>query len=180
MSPRTGEGNAPSKAPFSRAEPRIRVLTGADRATWVELRRQLWPHHPLEELAEDADQVLRTENSGRFERASMPATVLLAEIAPGKIVGFAEVDLRPYADGCRSSPVGYLEGWYVVPEHRRRKVGRALVRAAEAWARGQGCTEMASDTEFENATSQRAHRALGYEEVDRLVHFRRDLTELPP
>jgi aminoglycoside 6'-N-acetyltransferase I len=179
MSTRKGGGNVSSRAPHSRTEPRIRVLTRADRATWIGLRRQLWPHHTLEELTEDADAILRTEKAGRFRRASMPASILLAELDSGKIVGFAEVDLRPFADGCRTSPVGYLEGWYVALEHRRMNVGRALVRAAEAWAREQGCTEMASDTEFENTTSQRAHRALGYEEVDRLVHFRRDLN-VPP
>jgi aminoglycoside 6'-N-acetyltransferase I len=154
---------------------RIRVLTPSDLSAWVELRRQLWPHHKFEDLAKDAADLLLTADDGRFRRASMPATVLLAEMSAGRIVGFAEVDLRPYADGCQSSPVGYLEGWYVVPEHRGKNVGRALVLGAEDWARNQGCTEMASDTGLENTDSQKAHHALGYEEVDRMVHFRRPL-----
>jgi aminoglycoside 6'-N-acetyltransferase I len=159
----------------SKGKARIRVLTRADRSMWVELRRLLWPRHPLEDLARDADTLLRTAHGGNFRRSSMLATVLLAETPAGEIVGFAEVDLRPYADGCHSSPVGYLEGWYVTPTHRRRGVGQALVLAAEAWARAHGCSEMASDTDLSNAVSQRAHRALGYGEVERLVHFRRDL-----
>lgn len=179
MGARKAAANESAASVDFRAEPRIRVLSRADRTVWIELRRQLWPHHSLEDLTRDADDLLGSEDSGRFWRASTPATVLLAEVAPGQVVGFAEVDLRPFADGCRSSPVGYLEGWYVVPEHRERNVGRALVLAAEAWARDHGCTEMASDTEFENTSSQRAHRALGYEEVDRLVHFRRNLNEPP-
>jgi GNAT superfamily N-acetyltransferase len=36
-------------------------------------------------------------------------------------------------------PVGYIEGWYVAPKYRRRKVGTKLVAAAEEWARDQGC-----------------------------------------
>jgi aminoglycoside 6'-N-acetyltransferase I len=71
--------------------------------------------------------------------------------------------------------VGFLEGWYVAETHRRRGVGAALLRAAEDWAREQGCTEMASDTWLDNEGSQRAHEALGFEEVDRCVNYRKSL-----
>ena len=154
---------------------RIRVLSPADRDAWVLLRHRLWPKHSLAALAEDADAYLWTRRGNRYRRASMPATVLLAELPSGAIVGFVEVDLRPYVDGCRSSPVGYVEGWYVEPHHRRSHLGRALVRAAEDWAMAQGCSEMGSDTEVENRRSRRAHRAIGYEETGHLVHFRRTL-----
>ena len=159
---------------------RVRTLRPADREAGIGLRRELWPHHSAQYLAEDADALLRSRKGDRLWRATLRTTVLLAELGPGRVVGFAEVGLRPLADGCRTTPVGYLEGWYVRPELRRKKVGRALVRAAEAWARAQGCTEMASDTEVRNVVSQRAHRALGYHEVDRLVHFRRDLGRASP
>lgn len=156
---------------------RIRAVTQADRTTWIELRRQLWPDEPAEDLAQDADKLLQSQGGGGFSRWSMPAMVLFAESPSKQIVGFAEVNLRPYADGCRSSPVGYLEAWYVVPEYRRRSIGRALVLGAEAWAIEQGCTEMASDTELANTGSRRAHRALGYDEVVRIVQFRRGLNK---
>jgi len=54
-------------------------------------------------------------------------------------VGFAELSIRAYVEDCMTDHVGYLEGWYVVPEARRRGIGRALVVAAEDWARQQGC-----------------------------------------
>jgi L-amino acid N-acyltransferase YncA len=50
-------------------------------------------------------------------------------------------------------------------------LGKALVQAAEEWARSQGLTEMASDTWLENDASIRAHLKMGYEEAERLVHF---------
>ena len=34
-------------------------------------------------------------------------------------------------ESATSTPVGYLEGWYVVPDHRRKGIGAALIDAAE-------------------------------------------------
>jgi aminoglycoside 6'-N-acetyltransferase I len=59
--------------------------------------------------------------------------------------------------------------------HQGQGIGTALVHAAEAWARAAGHPEIASDTELENANGIAAHRALGYEEVERTVYFRRSL-----
>src|SRR5437667_6595225 len=82
-------------------------------------------------------------------------------------------DDPPHADGCDTSPVGYVEGWYVDADVRRHGDGRRLIRTAERWARERGCTEMGSDCLLENEVSLRAHLAIGYEERERLIHFRR-------
>jgi len=76
-----------------------------------------------------------------------------------------------YVNGTAASPVGFLEGVFVVPSHRRRGVGRALVRAAEAWVTAQGCTEFASDSLLENVDAHAVHRALGFVETERVVFF---------
>ena len=57
----------------------------------------------------------------------------------------------------------------------RPGIGRALVAAAEAWARAQGCTEMASDTNLDYPLSPLAHARLGYQETSRRFHYRKDL-----
>jgi aminoglycoside 6'-N-acetyltransferase I len=101
--------------------------------------------------------------------------VLIAFDHADRPLGFAELSLRSIAEGCHSSPVAYLEGWFVEESERRRGVGAALLRAAEEWARAQACSEFASDTEIDNGVSIAAHRALGFEEVDRIVCFRKDL-----
>ena len=49
------------------------------------------------------------------------------------------------------------------------------MRAAEDWARAKGCREMGSDTWADHEASERAHVALGFEVVDRVVHFRKAL-----
>ena len=95
---------------------------------------------------------------------------------PSRVVGFVQVGPRSHADGCDTSrPVGFIEGWYVVPDCRRQGIGRRLLAAAEDWASNQGCEEMGSDTQIDNEISQTAHWALGYQVVDRCVHFRKRL-----
>jgi aminoglycoside 6'-N-acetyltransferase I len=108
-------------------------------------------------------------------RARRDAEVLLAERDDGSIAGFVEAGSRPYADGCDTSPVGYVEAWFVDPDARRAGYGRALLKAAEQWARRQGYSEMASDALLDNEVSHAAHRAAGYEEVGRVVQFRKVL-----
>jgi len=140
----------------------IRPLGLEDVPAYLSLRTSLWP-------GGGAD---REEVEGLLSRSDQAAFV--AEEA-GALVGFVEVALRPYAEGCTTSPVGYLEGWYVAPAWRGQGIGRLLVEAAEDWARARGCREMASDAEPGNLLGQEAHRRLGYQEVERLICFRKDL-----
>ena len=66
-----------------------------------------------------------------------------------------ELSLRPYADGCDSSPVPFIEGWYVAPEARRAgHRRRAGARRPSNGRIAEGYTEMASDALLEN-TDQR-------------------------
>jgi aminoglycoside 6'-N-acetyltransferase I len=97
----------------------------------------------------------------------------IAAARPGTVSGFVEATIRPFAECCDTRPVGYIEGWYVDADVRQRGVGRRLVLAAERWARGEGCSEMGSDCLVENQTSLFAHRAIGYEEREHLIHFRK-------
>jgi len=143
----------------------IREILESDRDTWVRLREALWPGS-----LSDHDAETRTY----FEARADAPTVFVAETG-GRVVGFLELDYRKYAPGCQSSPVPFIEGWYVEPALQRRGIGRALVDAAEAHARAAGHREIASDVELENTDGIGAHLALGYEHVERVVYFRRSL-----
>lgn len=145
----------------------IRHATRADAEVWLGLRCDLWPDAARDEHRSEIESFL----SGK---ATEPLAVLVAESA-GQIVGFAELSIRPYAEGCSSNRVAFLEGWYVAPESRRLGAGRALVAAAEGWALAQGCTEFASDTEVHNEMSRAAHRNCGFEEVGVIRCFRKEL-----
>lgn len=153
----------------------VRPLQSTDRDEWLELRSQLWDDHDPQDLAAEADGFLQGWGFGRLPGGPLPAEVLLAVDPAGRILGFIEVDVRQSADGCSSPNVGYLEGWYVKSGARRAGIGSSLVRAAEDWARSHGCSEMASDTLSDNRTGELAHQGVGYEEVHRLIHYRRKL-----
>ena len=93
----------------------------------------------------------------------------------GGLGGFASVSLRPWAEGCSSTPCPYVEGWWVDPDLRKQSIGRALFAAIESWCREHGFTELASDARVDNLDSQAAHTALGFEPTERLQFFRKPL-----
>ena len=97
------------------------------------------------------------------------------ERGESRLGGFIEMGQRDYAEGCETSPVAYVEGWYVDEDLRRQGWGASLIRVAEDWARNQALREIASDTWLENETSIQAHLALGFSEEDRIVTFRKKL-----
>jgi aminoglycoside 6'-N-acetyltransferase I len=149
----------------------IRRVEEHDREEWTRLRAALWPQMtPEQNAAEMADVWAHPQ--------TMP--VFVAEQPTGGLCGLMEVALRDTAPGCHTSPVGYLEAWYVDPAWRGQGIGRQLVEVAEAWARAQGCTEMASDTDQGYPLSPAAHRALGYVEVGREIYFRKALHDAEP
>jgi aminoglycoside 6'-N-acetyltransferase I len=143
----------------------IRRATHRDKPGWLQLRQRLWPEAPIQYLDFDLDRRL----------ADPDYVVFVAAGGDENLVAFIEAGLRDYAEGCETSPVGYIEAWYVDEYVRGQKLGRELILAAEHWAREKGCTEMGSDTWLENAASITAHLRLGYYEVERLVHFAKRL-----
>jgi aminoglycoside 6'-N-acetyltransferase I len=152
-------------------EVQIRQARPADRDQLARLREALWPNTSATEHARDLEPILAGESPG-----NNPSANFVAETADGELFGFAEVNLRSHADGCNpAQPVGYLEGWYVAEEARHSGIGRQLLSAAEDWARSHGCVEMASDTWIDNELSQACHEALGFEVVDRCVHYRKSV-----
>ena len=145
----------------------IRRVRHEEAEAWLALRMSLWPE--TDEPQHRKEMAMMLSDAERF-------AVLVCQDPNGELAGFAEVSLRAWAEGCESSPVGYLEGWYVAEPDRRQGIGGALVAAAEDWARSRGCTEMASDTELANRVSEAAHLRLGYQVAARVTAFRKRLT----
>ncbi len=145
---------------------RVRAVEPADAPEWLRMRCALLTDADPDELASEVNV---------FFDAPGGAGVLVLERPDGGLMGFIELSIRRYAEGCTSDNVGYIEEWYVDPDARGNGYGGALVAAGEDWARARGCSEMASDTTIANDASIRAHGALGYREVERLVAFRKAL-----
>ena len=142
----------------------IRQAVQDDMNEWFKMRKGVWPEAPDEYLNFDMEDIFASEQDRIF-----------FALVENKPVGMIEARIRDYGEGCETSPVGYIEGWFVEEEFRGKGIAGALTQAAENWAREKGCSEMASDTWLENETSIRAHLKMGYVEVERLVHFVKQL-----
>ena len=143
----------------------IREMTAPDRKLWSEMRAQLWPEETPEQHAQGVNDVIR---GGQYWG-------LIAEAPDGLAVGFAEVSIRRYANGCDSQPVPFLEGIWVAPQFRRMGVGRQLLRHIEAFIVARGFHELGSDALLDNTASHSAHRGWGFTETERVIYFRKVL-----
>ncbi|MEJ0011090.1 MAG: aminoglycoside 6'-N-acetyltransferase [Bauldia sp.] len=139
----------------------IRRLTAEDDATWLQKRVALWAEEDHAELAREIVGLATRDDFAAFG----------AMLGNGRCVGFVEVGARDYAEGCTTSPVGYVEGLWVDEDVRLQGIARRLMEAAADWSRSRGYREMASDTNLDNTDSQTMHVRLGFAETDRIVTF---------
>ena len=131
----------------------------------TKLALQLWPAHDYEELRQEMGETL-----------SQPDAAFFLAFEGETPVGFAQCQLRrDYVEGTENSPVGYLEGIFVAEDYRRQGIARALLRACENWSKEQGCSEFASDCELDNHRSFKFHMAMGFEEANRIICFKKRL-----
>lgn len=129
------------------------------------MRSALWPAETRQAHARAIESLLANGNAWGF----------VAETRDGAAVGFAEVAIRAYANGCDSQPVPFLEGIWVEPPYRRKGVGNALIEHVELFLVARGFRELGSDTEIDNRSSQAAHLSWGFAETERVIYFRKRL-----
>jgi len=143
----------------------VRALEAADRAAHVRMRSALWPDADVAELDAEFEEMLLDPDQ----------VVFVAERDDGGLCGMVEAGVRAFANGVDESPCAFVEGWWVDADMRQAGIGRALIAAVEEWARARSFHELGSDAELHNTVSHRAHEALGFEERERVVYFRKRL-----
>ena len=142
----------------------VRPATLNDCRTLGTLAAGMWDH-VAEALSEDFAALLKSGSTACF-----------LQYVNDKPIGFAQCSLRrDYVEGTSTSPVGYLEGVFIEEPYRKSGYARELLTACENWAKQQGCTEFASDCELTNDTSLAFHLAVGFEEANRIICFRKTL-----
>lgn len=142
----------------------IRQADDNDLRAWIKMRSILWPGDTSNDHLSELTELLRQD--------SFQGWVALSD---KNYIGFAEASIRPYANGCDSRPVVFLEGVWVDESHRQSGVGQRFIHAVEEWAKSKGIPEIGSDAEFSNQLSHTCHKKWGFEEVERVIYFRKNL-----
>ncbi len=136
-----------------------------DAVTLAKLAIQMWEDNVLEELTEEFAELVSSEEAACF-----------LKYVGEEAVGFAQCQLRhDYVEGTETSPVGYLEGIFVAEKFRHAGFAKELLQECESWAKEKGCTEFASDCELENTESLKFHMAMGFEEANRVICFKKNI-----
>lgn len=141
---------------------KIVKVTQDDFNEWLDLALKLWSDDSAEEMQVVLTNILQSSREAGF----------LIRDDDGTAIGFMNLSLRyEYVPGATQSPVAYVEGIYVQDEYRKQGMGTYLIQYAERWAIEHGCVELASDALLENTASYEFHTKVGFQEVERVVTF---------
>ncbi len=136
-----------------------------DSSTLAHMAVMMWQDSSISELEEDFKQIINNDNA-----------IVFIKFADKKPIGFAQCQLRfDYIEGTQTSPVGYLEGIFVLEQYRNNGYAKKLLKACEQWAKEKNCSEFASDCELDNYNSYKFHMAAGFTEANRIICFKKGL-----
>jgi aminoglycoside 6'-N-acetyltransferase I len=137
----------------------------ADADALASLALQMWTDHDPNDRKDKFLELIHSKDAACF-----------LKYAHTKPIAFAQCQLRhDYVEGTSSSPVGYLEGIFVSEEYRKKGIAAELLEECEKWAKEKGCSEFASDCELDNTDSLKFHTAMGFEETNRIICFKKTI-----
>ena len=143
----------------------IRKASKNDIRIIANLAVLMWNNHSVDDLAGDFLEILSGDSAQIFLKYENDIPV-----------GFAQCQLRhDYVEGTETTPVGYLEGIFVMENYRNRGYAKELLNECEIWAKDKGCKEFASDCEIDNDSSFQFHKAMNFTEANRIICFTKKL-----
>ena len=143
----------------------IRIASKSDTRVIADLAVLLWEDNSVDDLVNEFSEILSKDNAQIFLKYENDVPV-----------GFAQCQLRyDYVEGTKTTPVGYLEGIFVMEKCRNRGYAKELLNQCEMWAKDRGCKEFASDCEIHNDNSFQFHKAMNFTEANRIICFTKKL-----
>ncbi|MGB0523827.1 MAG: aminoglycoside 6'-N-acetyltransferase [Flammeovirgaceae bacterium] len=131
----------------------------------TKLMLALWPDCSLKEEYENCQRILTTVDE----------TCFLAK-EDEMYIAFIQLSVRKeYVEGANSSPVAFVEGIYVNEQFRKHGLGQQLIELGCGWGKSMGCNQIGSDAELDNQPSISFHKKSGFQEMNRVVCFLKDL-----
>ena len=143
----------------------LRKAIISDLKTITQLAILLWPDNEFDDLKQEMKETILDQEAVFF--------LYFDNDIP---VGFAQCQLRhDYVEGTDSSPVGYLEGVFVIESYRNKGIATQLLQQCELWSKKNGCIEFASDCEITNVESYVFHIKFGFQEANRIICFKKTI-----
>lgn len=139
---------------------RIRRADDRDAAAIMEVFNHYVEHsfaaYPAQRVPESYFPLMK-ESGGNYP-------VYVAETAEGRVIGFGMLRRHHRAPAFdRTAEIGY----FILPEHTRKGVGRMLLAALEAGSRPMGIGMLLANISSLNENSIAFHRAFGFTECGR-------------
>ena len=143
----------------------IKYAVKSDARILAELAIQMWNDNTVPDLEKEFEKLIQSDKA-----------VCFIKYVENTAVGFAQCQIRTdYVEGTETSPVGYLEGVFIIEPYRHNGYAKELLKECEKWAKDKKCSEFASDCELKNIDSLRFHMAMGFEEANRIICFKKDI-----
>jgi mycothiol synthase len=143
-------------------------VSGKDEATWIDITNRAWQE----------DEDFTPETFGELKRGAIAPWIGLQASFFAEVDGVPVAKVKAETEKTIPEKKGFITGPDVVPEQRRKGIGKALMQTALSSLSGAGM-EMAEVAGFDNPSASGFLESLGFGVVRRFCLMHRTLGVLP-